>query len=143
MQHSGAPTRLSDWTEGGLIALYFAVRNNANRDSDTAVWILDPWELNRTAADRAEVIGPGAETGLFKSDGDYYAPWLPARYEEAESLKKNCQSPSIPRISQDASVHNDHASPYTVRRKTASAVYRYREQSSRKNRRPKRITPRN
>lgn len=47
MQHCGAPTRLLDWTEGALIALYFAVRDKPIEATDAAVWVLDPWELNR------------------------------------------------------------------------------------------------
>jgi hypothetical protein len=46
MQHYGLPTRLLDWTESSLIALYFAIRDNPG-DADAAVWALNPWWLNR------------------------------------------------------------------------------------------------
>jgi len=45
MQHYGLPTRLLDWTESSLIALYFSVRNYKNTQ-DSVVWILDGWSLN-------------------------------------------------------------------------------------------------
>ena len=44
MQHYGMPTRLLDWTQGALLALYFALRTN-NRRHDAAVWVLDPFWL--------------------------------------------------------------------------------------------------
>lgn len=46
MQHYGVPTRLLDWTENALIAMYFAVEGH-RADKDAAVWALDPTWLNR------------------------------------------------------------------------------------------------
>ena len=37
-QHYGVPTRLLDWTENALIALYFACESNKN--CDAVVWML-------------------------------------------------------------------------------------------------------
>jgi hypothetical protein len=44
-QHVGLPTRLLDWTEGLLVAVYFALK-----ETNPAVWMLDPVELNRRAS---------------------------------------------------------------------------------------------
>ena len=58
MQHYGLRTRLLDWTQSSLIALYFAIRDNAG-DADAAVWAMNPWWLNR------ETFG---EFALFPAD---------------------------------------------------------------------------
>ena len=83
MQHSGAPTRLLDWTEGVLIAAYFAVKNNFG-NCDAAVWVLHPWWLNKLVVNEREVVPPGAEIGISKQDADRYSPWLPDRYSAAK-----------------------------------------------------------
>lgn len=60
-QHVGLPTRLLDWTEGALVALYFAAR-----EPDGVVWMLHPIELNRQSV--------SAETMI--SDNEFPLTWI-------------------------------------------------------------------
>ncbi|GGA56202.1 hypothetical protein GCM10011507_04380 [Edaphobacter acidisoli] len=78
MQHYGAPTRLLDWTESPVIALYFAVRDNPGY-YDSSVWVLNPYELNRRVIKRGEVISPSA-VGANPKDCKPVARWLPPRW---------------------------------------------------------------
>jgi hypothetical protein len=47
MQHYRMPTRLLDWTENALVALYFAV--SAHHEENGELWAMLPWALNAQA----------------------------------------------------------------------------------------------
>jgi len=62
MQHHNAPTRLLDWTENILLALYFAVRDR-EADCDAAVWVLNAGRLNeitRVSSTRRYICFPSS-----------------------------------------------------------------------------------
>ncbi len=45
-RHAGLPTRLLDWSEGALLGLHFALK-----EEDPVIWMLNPLELNDFASD--------------------------------------------------------------------------------------------
>jgi voltage-gated potassium channel Kch len=78
MQHYGAPTRLLDWTDGALLALYFSLRE-LKKPRDAAVWVLDPSWLN------TKTLGGEEDTylsGVMLPEWKETDPWFPTPFEE-------------------------------------------------------------
>ncbi len=69
MQHYGAPSRVLDWTENILMALYFAVWET-DVDCDGAVWVLNAGRLNeitRVSESRRSVCLPSSVDVVLRS----------------------------------------------------------------------------
>jgi len=60
MQHYRLPTRLLDWSQSPLVALYFAIERPD--DTDAALWALSPTRLNSIEAKTASICMPHSRT---------------------------------------------------------------------------------
>ena len=60
MQHYRLPTRLLDWTESPLVALFFAVENEKADDKNAVIWALQPSILNSTQVKEKKILLSGS-----------------------------------------------------------------------------------
>jgi hypothetical protein len=73
MQHYEVPTRLLDWTDNPLMALFFSIYEKKST-LDAVVWVVDPWWLNAAnkALKKKKIEGPllsdWEEAGLYLPD---------------------------------------------------------------------------
>lgn len=58
MQHHGLPTRLLDWSDSALVALYFALSMNTQINEPCVIFAINPYELNQKSINAPNVYCP-------------------------------------------------------------------------------------
>ncbi len=119
MQHYRTPTRLLDWTDGALLALYFALSEHVReqerqRPLDAAVWMLDPEWLNRRTWKRLDPEHSYTE-GVMLTEWAESDPWFPVPFGEKPLLVPEPIAIDPPHVARRVAVQHSHFTVHGTR----------------------------
>ena len=104
MRHHGTPTRLLDWTQSFSVAVYFALKGGTG---EAAVWILDPYELNRKTIHDESILHP--QTDLDHQYHDYFIADPNKKFPgDAIAMLPNKTTPRVLAQRGVFTIHKDH-----------------------------------
>lgn len=103
MQHHKISTRLLDWTENAMLALYFAICIKSLIEENARVWFLDPFKLNDftinkiTGLNKSTLLIPSGDESnvkseLINSDGQIVLSELTRRYLKMDFVSTKDQN---------------------------------------------------
>lgn len=134
MQYYGVPTRLLDWTDGALVALYFAVRDRdvdqeereRRRRGDAVVYMLDPWWLNQRVYRKTKGKKLREFSGVALSDWPHARPYLPEDELDSDSLKAGLPPLAIDplHVSRRAAAQRSRFTVFGRGKKALSSLFR-------------------
>ncbi|MCH8877938.1 MAG: FRG domain-containing protein [Chloroflexi bacterium] len=91
-QHFGLPTRLLDWTEGLLFALHFSLYHSRQARYGSAIWMLNPIELNRLSFDhldklRDRLLLPLSDDTVVRDAIGFDLPWFSKELDQGAWMR--------------------------------------------------------